>query len=58
MIVGQRAASGKLAAALQGADGLWDYCCDSIGYRCPHYKYQEAALQVAGTSGSGPGHAT
>ncbi len=55
MIVGQRAASGKLAGTLQVADGLGDYCWDSIGYRCLHYKYQEAALQVAGCSGKGEG---
>lgn len=42
---------------LQVADGLWNYYDNSIGYRCLRYKYQEAALQVAGTSG-GAGHAT
>ena len=49
----------QFGGRLQVADDLLDYHYDSIGYRYPRYKYQEAALQVAGTSGRRtPGHAT
>ena len=41
-----------LVGPLQGADRLGDYCYNSVGYRCSRYKYREAALQVAGASGS------
>ena len=36
---------------LQVADGLQDYCHNSIAYRSLYYKHREAALQVAGRAG-------